>query len=58
MQSAARVPAQRVIRSLLASEGIAGFYRGFVPNALKNMPNKGESPQSCMTQGYGLRCDS
>jgi solute carrier family 25 (mitochondrial phosphate transporter), member 23/24/25/41 len=29
---------QRVYRS----EGISGFYRGFLPNALKNLPNKGE----------------
>ena len=41
MQSAARVPARQVVRGVLATEGVAGFYRGFLPNALKNMPNKG-----------------
>lgn len=41
LQSATRVPARQVIRNVLASEGVAGFYRGFVPNAAKNLPNKG-----------------
>jgi len=27
---------------ILHREGIGGFYRGFLPNALKNLPNKGE----------------
>ncbi len=48
MQSAARVPATQVIRRVLADEGIAGFYRGFLPNALKNLPNKG-APQSSVS---------
>lgn len=26
---------------ILHREGVAGFYRGFLPNALKNLPNKG-----------------
>lgn len=26
---------------IAASHGVAGFYRGFVPNCLKNLPNKG-----------------
>ncbi len=26
---------------ILHREGLAGFYRGFLPNALKNLPNKG-----------------
>jgi Mitochondrial carrier protein len=42
LQSATRVPARQVIRNVLAAEGVAGFYRGFVPNAAKNLPNKGE----------------
>ena len=33
LQSATRVPARQVIRNVLAAEGVAGFYRGFVPNA-------------------------
>ncbi len=41
MQSSAAVPAQQVVRRVLAAEGIAGFYRGFLPNAAKNLPNKG-----------------
>jgi Mitochondrial carrier protein len=41
LQSATRVPAQQVVRNVLAAEGIAGFYRGFLPNAAKNLPNKG-----------------
>lgn len=41
MQSAARVSALQVARSIYNAQGISGFYRGFLPNALKNMPNKG-----------------
>lgn len=29
-------------RTILKEDGLAGMYRGFVPNALKNLPNKGE----------------
>ena len=35
------MPARQVIRNVLAAEGVAGFYRGFLPNAAKNLPNKG-----------------
>ena len=28
-------------QKMLQRDGVAGFYRGFVPNALKNLPNKG-----------------
>ncbi|KAI7839404.1 hypothetical protein COHA_006805 [Chlorella ohadii] len=28
-------------RTILKDDGLAGLYRGFVPNALKNLPNKG-----------------
>jgi solute carrier family 25 phosphate transporter 23/24/25/41 len=31
------------IRKVYHSDGVAGFYRGFLPNALKNLPNKGET---------------
>lgn len=31
----------RVVRDAWAKEGLRGFYRGFLPNALKNLPNKG-----------------
>ena len=41
LQSATRVPARQVIRNVLTAEGVAGFYRGFLPNAAKNLPNKG-----------------
>lgn len=27
---------------ILVDEGMRGFYRGFIPNTLKNLPNKGE----------------
>lgn len=26
---------------IMQKEGIAGFYRGFIPSAVKNLPNKG-----------------
>lgn len=54
MQSAARVPARQVVRGVLATEGVAGFYRGFLPNALKNMPNKGDRRASRIT---AVECD-
>ena len=30
-----------VVKASLAAEGLQGFYRGFIPNAVKNLPNKG-----------------
>ena len=33
-----------MVQRILAREGIPGFYRGFLPNALKNLPNKGARP--------------
>jgi hypothetical protein len=33
-------------RKIIAREGVGGFYRGFLPNALKNLPNKGKPPVS------------
>lgn len=30
-----------VLSKTLQVEGVRGLYRGFVPNALKNLPNKG-----------------
>ena len=31
-------------QKIMQRDGLAGFYRGFVPNALKNLPNKGAAP--------------
>ena len=41
MESAVRVPVSRVLAKALQAEGVRGLYRGFLPNALKNLPNKG-----------------
>lgn len=41
LQSTARLGALPMMRKIMAREGIPGFYRGFLPNALKNLPNKG-----------------
>ena len=30
-----------IVRSSLRAEGVRGLYRGFIPNAVKNLPNKG-----------------
>jgi len=35
------LPLLETIKGQFQSEGIKGFYRGFLPNALKNLPNKG-----------------
>ena len=32
---------QAAALTILQDEGVKGFYRGFVPNTLKNLPNKG-----------------
>ena len=41
LQSTARLGALPMARTIMAREGVPGFYRGFLPNALKNLPNKG-----------------
>ena len=41
IQSAATLSMGQVVRRMYSKEGVLGFYRGFVPNALKNLPNKG-----------------
>lgn len=40
LQAGASVAAGAAARHILASDGIPGFYRGFVPSSLKNLPNK------------------
>ena len=30
-----------LVRTTLAADGVRGLYRGFLPNAVKNLPNKG-----------------
>ncbi|KAK9836298.1 hypothetical protein WJX81_003355 [Elliptochloris bilobata] len=41
LQSSGSVQVPEMVRRILAREGVPGFYRGFLPNALKNLPNKG-----------------
>jgi Mitochondrial carrier protein len=41
IQSAAATPMRTVLHNMYKKEGVLGFYRGFVPNAFKNLPNKG-----------------
>ena len=41
LQSSGSVQVPEMVQRILAREGIPGFYRGFLPNALKNLPNKG-----------------
>jgi solute carrier family 25 phosphate transporter 23/24/25/41 len=41
LQAARAVPWRVAVAGILAEEGVVGMYRGFVPNALKNLPNKG-----------------
>lgn len=42
-------------RTILKDDGLAGLYRGFVPNALKNLPNKGEQRRAGGFVGCGSR---
>ena len=44
LQSTASLGALPMAQKIMQREGIAGFYRGFLPNALKNLPNKGVLP--------------
>ena len=46
LQSTASLGALSMAQKIMQREGIAGFYRGFLPNALKNLPNKGGLPTS------------
>lgn len=41
LEAAKSVPWQVAAAAILAEEGIGGMYRGFIPNAIKNLPNKG-----------------
>ena len=47
LQSRGRMSMMQATRLILQRDGMPGMYRGFVPNALKNLPNKGDHlPQS------------
>ena len=60
LQSTVRTSVRAVLGKTLQVEGVRGLYRGFVPNALKNLPNKGaimsRSGQvpTCENVGAGL----
>lgn len=41
LQAASPLPWHVAASAILAEEGLIGMYRGFIPNALKNLPNKG-----------------
>lgn len=41
LQSGGGLAVPDMARRIFAREGVPGFYRGFLPNALKNLPNKG-----------------
>ena len=41
LQSAGGVGARAMAAQILRRDGVGGLYRGFLPNAIKNLPNKG-----------------
>lgn len=41
LEATRRLPWQQAAGAIFREDGIGGFYRGFLPNALKNLPNKG-----------------
>jgi solute carrier family 25 phosphate transporter 23/24/25/41 len=41
LEAARALPWQAAVTGIMAEDGLMGLYRGFVPNALKNLPNKG-----------------
>ena len=51
LQSSGSIQVPEMVQRILAREGVPGFYRGFLPNALKNLPNKGAPPY-----GAGAAC--
>lgn len=42
LQSSARLGLGQMAVHLWQTEGFPGFYRGFIPSAIKNLPNKGK----------------
>lgn len=41
LQSAGALGARQAFRNIIHRDGVPGLYKGFLPNALKNLPNKG-----------------
>lgn len=41
LQSRNGLPLALAVRKIVEDDGMLGFYRGFLPNAVKNLPNKG-----------------
>ncbi len=41
LQSAGGVGPRAMAAQILRRDGVGGLYRGFLPNAIKNLPNKG-----------------
>jgi solute carrier family 25 (mitochondrial phosphate transporter), member 23/24/25/41 len=65
LEATRAVPWQAAAVKILNADGIKGFYRGFLPNAIKNLPNKGvkltvfDSAKKALTAGeiaYGEEC--
>lgn len=42
LQSAGALPLRKVLQAINQRGGALAYYRGFLPNAVKNLPNKGE----------------
>ena len=55
LQSTGGDGAWQMARAILTRDGVPGFYRGFLPNALKNLPNKGRLPCLLSDHTNGLR---
>lgn len=41
LQSAGALGARQAFHNIIQRDGVPGLYKGFLPNALKNLPNKG-----------------
>ncbi|DBA83687.1 TPA: hypothetical protein ACH3X1_006230 [Trebouxia sp. C0004] len=41
LQSVGALGARQALHNILQRDGVPGLYKGFLPNALKNLPNKG-----------------
>ena len=51
LQSVGNLGARQALQMVLKRDGPKGLYKGFLPNALKNLPNKGNWGAACILAG-------
>ena len=56
LQSVGNLGARQALQMVLKRDGPKGLYKGFLPNALKNLPNKGNWGAACILAGVQGFC--